>query len=47
MAVYGYVRVSTGRQVDEGESLDVQDRIIAGWALVKGLALTRTCEEGG
>lgn len=37
MAVYGYVRVSTGRQVEDGESLDVQERTIRGYAMMKGL----------
>lgn len=38
MAVYGYVRVSTGRQVEDGESLDVQERVITGYSMMKGLA---------
>jgi DNA invertase Pin-like site-specific DNA recombinase len=40
MAVYGYPRVSTSRQAEEGESLDVQQRIIAGYALMLGLTVT-------
>jgi hypothetical protein len=32
MAVFGYCRVSTVRQVDEGESLDVQQRQLQGYA---------------
>ncbi len=31
MAVYGYSRVSTSRQAEEGESLDVQQRTVAGY----------------
>jgi hypothetical protein len=31
MAVYGYVRVSTDRQADDGESLGTQQRIIEGY----------------
>jgi DNA invertase Pin-like site-specific DNA recombinase len=30
MAVYGYTRVSTSRQAEEGESHEVQERTIAG-----------------
>jgi len=47
MAVYGYVRVSTARQTSEGESLDVQRRTIAGYAMMHGLVVTRTFVEGG
>ena len=36
MAIYGYVRVSTQRQADEGESLAVQRRQIVGYATMKG-----------
>ena len=39
MAIYGYCRVSTVRQANEGESLDVQRRQIEGYALMHGLAL--------
>ena len=34
---YGYARVSTVQQADEGESLDVQQRVIAGYAQMHGL----------
>lgn len=34
MAVYGYIRVSTDRQANEGESLEVQRRQIEGWCLM-------------
>src|ERR1700730_17287331 len=37
MAVYGYVRVSTDRQADEGESLGTQRRMIEGYAMMNGL----------
>ncbi len=47
MATYGYVRVSTTRQAQEGESLDVQQRTIAGYALMKGLVLDRVFVERG
>ena len=36
MAVYGYVRVSTDRQADEGESLTAQQRTIEGYAMMQG-----------
>jgi DNA invertase Pin-like site-specific DNA recombinase len=38
MAVYGYARVSTLRQAEEGESLGVQRRQIEGYAKMLGLA---------
>jgi putative DNA-invertase from lambdoid prophage Rac len=47
MAVYGYTRVSTSRQAEEGESLDVQQRTIAGYALMLGLTVDRTFIERG
>ena len=44
--VYGYARVSTARQADEGESLDVQQRQtsrrVRGW---RGLAVGRLVTE--
>ena len=47
MAVYGYCRVSTMRQADEGLSLDVQRRQIRGYCDMHGLELTGiTVEEG-
>lgn len=36
MAVYGYSRVSTSQQADEGESLTVQERQIRGWCMMHG-----------
>ena len=47
MTVYGYVRVSTARQVTEGESLDVQRRQIDGHAMVHGLAVDEFVVEEG
>lgn len=47
MAVYGYSRVSTSRQVEEGESLDVQQRTVAGYALMLGLTVDRMFIERG
>jgi putative DNA-invertase from lambdoid prophage Rac len=47
LAVYGYVRVSTARQVNEGESLEVQQRQIQGYAHMHGLALDGIVVEEG
>jgi DNA invertase Pin-like site-specific DNA recombinase len=47
MATYGYVRVSTVKQVDEGESLDVQQRTISGYALMHGLTVDQVFVERG
>ncbi|MFK5599074.1 recombinase family protein [Methylobacterium sp. HMF5984] len=47
MAVYGYARVSTGRQASEGESLDVQQRQIEGYAMMIGLKLDAMFVERG
>ncbi len=38
VAVYGYARVSTARQADDGESLEVQQRTITGYALMHCIA---------
>jgi putative DNA-invertase from lambdoid prophage Rac len=47
MAVYGYCRVSTVRQANEGESLDVQRRQIEGYAMMHGLTLDGVMVEEG
>src|SRR5690242_1424538 len=47
VAVYGYVRVSTDRQADEGESLGAQQRVIEGYAMMNGLALDEMFVERG
>ncbi|HWK68596.1 MAG TPA: recombinase family protein [Rhizobiaceae bacterium] len=47
MTVFAYARVSTARQAAEGESLDVQQRQIAGYALMHGLAIDETIVEEG
>jgi putative DNA-invertase from lambdoid prophage Rac len=47
MAVHGYARVSTARQAGEGESLDVQQRTIAGYAMMHGLVIDRMFVERG
>ena len=41
MAVYGYCRVSTQLQSEEGESLGVQQRQIEGYALQHGMGVDR------
>lgn len=47
MAVYGYCRVSTTRQAEEGLSLDVQRRQIRGYCDMHGLELTDVVVEEG
>jgi DNA invertase Pin-like site-specific DNA recombinase len=47
MATYGYCRVSTVAQADEGESLGTQQRQIEGYAHMMGLALDHVYVEGG
>jgi putative DNA-invertase from lambdoid prophage Rac len=47
MATYGYCRVSTARQANEGESLEVQRRQIEGYALMHGLDLNDIIIEEG
>ncbi len=47
MAAYGYSRVSTSRQAEEGESLEVQHRTVAGYALMLGLTVRRMFIERG
>src|SRR5271155_5465919 len=47
MAIYGYCRVSTLRQANEGESLDVQRRQIEGYALMHGLKVDEIVVEEG
>jgi putative DNA-invertase from lambdoid prophage Rac len=44
---YGYARVSTVAQADEGQSLDVQQRVIAGYATMQGLAVQQVFVERG
>ena len=47
MAVYGYTRVSTGRQAEEGESLGAQQRTIEGYAMMHGLIIDHVFVERG
>jgi putative DNA-invertase from lambdoid prophage Rac len=44
---YGYCRVSTVAQANEGESLDVQQRVLAGYATMQGLTIDRMFVERG
>lgn len=47
MAIYGYIRVSTGRQVSEGQSLDAQETMVRGLAMANGGSLSKTYREEG
>jgi putative DNA-invertase from lambdoid prophage Rac len=47
MAVYGYCRVSTLKQSDEGESLELQQRQIRGHVFMHGLTITEVVVEKG
>jgi putative DNA-invertase from lambdoid prophage Rac len=47
MTTYRYARVSTVRQADEGESLEVQERTIAGYALMHGTKADQVFVERG
>jgi len=47
MAVYGYCRVSTLAQADEGESLDVQRRQLEGWGTMQGVTIDKVFVERG
>lgn len=47
MAVYGYSRVSTDRQAEDGESLGVQARQIEGYVMLHGLVLDALHVEEG
>jgi putative DNA-invertase from lambdoid prophage Rac len=47
MKIYGYVRVSTDRQADEGESLGTQQRTIEGYAMMQGMTLSEIFVERG
>jgi putative DNA-invertase from lambdoid prophage Rac len=47
VSVYGYCRVSTLRQANEGESLEVQRRQIQGYAHMHGLVIDEVVVEEG
>jgi putative DNA-invertase from lambdoid prophage Rac len=47
VAVYGYVRVSTMRQASEGESLEVQQRQLEGYALMHAMTIDEVIVEEG
>jgi putative DNA-invertase from lambdoid prophage Rac len=42
-----YCRVSTAEQAENGQSLDVQESTLRGWAQMKGLAIDRVVAEAG
>jgi putative DNA-invertase from lambdoid prophage Rac len=47
MAAHGYIRVSTDRQAEEGESLGTQQRQIEGYAMMIGVTLDHVYVERG
>lgn len=47
MSVYGYTRVSTASQVEDGLSLDAQRRQLEGYAMMHGLELDEVFVERG
>lgn len=47
MTVYGYTRVSTAKQADDGLSLDVQRRQIEGYCIMQGFELSEIITEEG
>ena len=47
MAVFGYVRVSTDAQAEDGQSLAVQQRQLEGWAMQHGKPLDAMHVEAG
>lgn len=47
MTVFGYVRVSTADQANNGDSLDAQKARIAGYAMMQGWAAPETFIEAG
>jgi putative DNA-invertase from lambdoid prophage Rac len=47
MAVYGYARVSTTAQADNGESLGAQQRALAGYAMMQDLKIDQIFVERG
>jgi putative DNA-invertase from lambdoid prophage Rac len=47
MATYGYTRVSTGRQAEDGESLGAQQRKIEGYAMMQGMQVDSMFVERG
>lgn len=44
---FGYARVSTAMQADEGQSLEVQQRVIAGYATMQGFTVEKVFIERG
>lgn len=46
-SIYGYARVSTTTQAEEGESLGVQERQLSGWCQMQGATLSGMFVERG
>jgi hypothetical protein len=44
---FGYARVSTDGQAEDGQSLEVQERQIEGWAMQRGVTLGAVHGEAG
>lgn len=47
MSVYGYVRVSTVQQVEDGLSLDTQQKQLEGYAMMRGITIDEIFIEKG
>jgi putative DNA-invertase from lambdoid prophage Rac len=47
MMVYGYVRVSADRQVEDGESLGAQQRTLQAYAMMQGFKIDKIFVESG
>jgi len=45
--IFGYVRVSTDQQAEDGQSLEVQQRQLEGWAMQRGTTLAAVSVEAG
>jgi putative DNA-invertase from lambdoid prophage Rac len=45
--IFGYVRVSTDMQAEDGQSLEVQRRQLEGWAMQRGATLDSVAVEAG
>jgi putative DNA-invertase from lambdoid prophage Rac len=45
--IHAYIRVSTDKQVQDGDGLDIQDRQIRGYAMTRGWDIAETIVEDG
>ena len=45
MTTYAYTRVSSQTQITEGESLEAQERVLTGWAMMNGTTIDVTLVE--